>query len=214
MAMRILKWAGIGFLGVVVAVGLLAAAMWASADVRYREFSVAAELVNDDVSPEVAERHFHAVRNVALIDADGKPFDWNKAPHAVVWFNLWPYFCAPCRIEFPAMAALRARVGHDKLRIVLFSQPEYWERDKKLAKELGLDFELVTTQDAPLEQLAAIGFGVAKEGKVHGVIFPSSSFQSADGHGLAAYRAPGEWDSDRWEEKIRRWYDGGVAEAR
>jgi len=37
--MRILKWAGFGFLGVIGAVGLLAAAMWASEDVRYRVLS-------------------------------------------------------------------------------------------------------------------------------------------------------------------------------
>ena len=135
-------------------------------------------------------------------------FDWHKEPHAVVWLNLWSYFCAPCRIEFPEMAALRARVGRDRLRIVRLSQPQYWERDKALAKELGLDFELVTPQNASIEQLAAIDFATAKDGRVHGEICPSSSFQRADGEGLVAYRAPGSWDSDRWEEKIQRWHSG------
>jgi len=208
--MRILKWAGFGFLGVIGAVGLLAAAMWASEDVRYRVFSAVAELVNDDVSPAKAERHFRALRSVVLIDSDGKVFDWHKGSQAVVWFNLWSYFCVPCRMEFLDMAALRGRVGRDKLRIVLLSQPQYWEADKRLAKELGLDFELVTTQDATVDQLAAIDFGVARDGGVHGEVFPSSSFQSASGDGLAAFQAPGTWDSDRWEEKVRGWYESSV----
>ena len=156
--------------------------------------------INDPASPAEFSAHIQALHRVTLIDANGRIFDWNAQPRAVIWINQWAYWCVPCRLEFPAMRALQARVGKDKLRIVLYSTPHDWIADKRAAKQLGVDFEMVSPRGASAADLKAIDFG----------IMPSSSFMRADGTGLAAVRAPRPWDSAKWEAIVRHWYDDGA----
>jgi hypothetical protein len=101
-------------------------------------------------------------------------------------------------MEFPAMKALQDRVGRDKLRIVLLSQPQFWDADKRTARELGLDFEMVAPQNASAADIRTIDLGV----------FPNSSFMRPNGEGLGSIRSPRPWDSAEWEAIVRRWYDG------
>ena len=166
---------------------LLAGAMWLSPGVRY---SVAYYLVehfdlNSPVSAAELNRQTAALHRVTLIDAHGKPFDWNAQPHAIIWINQWAYWCVPCRMEFASMAALQARVGKDKLRVVLYSTPDDWEMDKRTAEKLGLDFEMVSARNARASDLKAIDLRV----------MPNSTFLRANGRGVMAIRAPRPWDS-------------------
>jgi thiol-disulfide isomerase/thioredoxin len=198
-----LKWLGIGVGVMVLAVGALITTMWLSEDVRY---AVAYELVEHfDLNPPVTsaelDRQIHALRSVELVDANGKTFDWNAQPHAVIWINEWANWCVPCRMEFANMKALRDRVGRNKLRIVLLSAPKFWDADKKLAKELGLPFEMATPQHESAVDAKAIDLG----------IYPNSSFMRASGEGLLGIRAPRPWDSSEWETIVRRWYEEGLA---
>ena len=207
---RPLKWTLIGvgsFLGVIAALIL---ALILSKDFLYRlAYFVAANFdVNDAVTPDQAQLHFHTLKAVKLIDVHGHPFDWNAGGKAVIWINEWSYFCAPCIIEFADMKALQERVGKDKLRVVLLSQPEFWKKDKKKSSGTRLEFEQVVPQNASVEDLAAIKFGKVKNGKAVGEVFPSSSFMRANGVGLAAFRSPRPWDSMKWENIIRGWYNG------
>lgn len=97
------------------------------------------------------------------------------------------------------MAALQSRVGKNELRIVLYSNPRDWEKDKRTAKELGLNFELISAKNASAADLNAIDLGV----------MPNSTFARANGESLMAVRAPRPWDSAQWEAIIRHWYAGG-----
>jgi thiol-disulfide isomerase/thioredoxin len=201
---KFVKWA-LGVVGgLVSAVLLLGLAMWLSEDVRY---GVIYELgkhvdLNSPVPQAALARQIAALKHTDLVDANGKPFDWNAQPHAIIWFNEWAYWCVPCRLELPAMKALRDRVGRDRLRIVLFSQPQDWDADRKLAKDLGLDFELVTARDPSEADLAAIN--LARHGK--DFLLPETTFLRADGRGLIAMHELRDWDSAQWQANIARWY--------
>jgi thiol-disulfide isomerase/thioredoxin len=195
-----LKVIAIGTGSLLGALLLLVGAMWISPDVRYPVVYVLVEYfdLNPPVTSAQLDRQIQALHRVTLIDAQGRPFDWNARPHAIIWVNEWANWCVPCRMEFPAMKALQDRVGHDKLRIVLLSQPQFWDADKRTARELGLDFEMVAPQNASAADFKTIDLGV----------FPNSSFMRANGEGLGSIRAPRPWDSAEWEAIVRRWYDG------
>lgn len=199
---RILKIVGIGVVSLFGAFLLLIGAMWLSPDVRYRVAYLAVEHfdLNAPTSAAKFRAQIQALHRVRLIDPKGNTFDWNAQPHAIIWINQWAYWCVPCRMEFPAMQALQARVGKDRLRIVLYSTPNDWTTDKRTARRLGLDFEMVSPKNASAADLKAIDLG----------ILPNSSFMRANGKGLASIRAPRPWDSAKWEAIIRHWYDGGA----
>ncbi|HEY1629913.1 MAG TPA: TlpA disulfide reductase family protein [Rhizomicrobium sp.] len=201
---KFVKWTLLGLGGLFGAVLLLAAAMTVSTDVRY---GVIYELgkhvdLNLPVPQAALDRQIAALKRADLVDQDGKPFDWNARPHAVIWFNEWAHWCVPCRMELPAMKALQGRVGRDRLRIVLFSQPKDWEADKTLAKDLGLDFELVTARNPAEADLAAIN--LAKRSR--DFLLPETTFLRADGRGLIAMHELRDWDSAEWQANIERWY--------
>jgi hypothetical protein len=184
----ILKWGGGIVACSVAAVGLLAAAMWVSSDVRYRFAYLLVEHfdLNPPVTIQELARQTRTLKAVTMIDPNGKPFDWNKSLGAIVWINEWANWCVPYRLEFANMAALRSRVGKDKLRIVLLSQPKFWDTDKHTAQKLGLDFELVTPRGASAGDLAAINLSK----HANGFLLPENSFMRAGGERLAGYRAP------------------------
>lgn len=123
-------------------------------------------------------RHFHgkALKQADLINATGKSFDWAKSGHAIIRINEWANWCVPRRMEMPAMAALKHRIGRNRLRIILFSQPRYWEADERLAKQLGLDFALMTAKNPKPEQLAAINLSM----RADGFLLPAQSLLYAD----------------------------------
>jgi thiol-disulfide isomerase/thioredoxin len=198
---RALKWLFGGIAVFAGAIGLLVAAMWISPDVRYGVAFWLAE--NFDLNPPVTavelEKQTAALKRVTLIDAAGKTFDWNAKPRAVIWVNQWANWCVPCRMEFADMKALQDRVGRDRLRIVLLSQPKYWEADKRTAKELGLPFEMAVPRNASPHDAKAIDFG----------IMPSSTFMRANGEGIMAVRAPRPWNSAAWAEIVSDWYAKG-----
>ncbi|HEX3673036.1 MAG TPA: hypothetical protein VHU87_02075 [Rhizomicrobium sp.] len=202
------KWALIVLGGLIGSIALLIGAMWLSEDVRYGVIYAVMERVdlNPAIAPARLARQVEALHRTALIDENGRPFDWHASPHAIVWINEWANWCVPCRMEFAAMAALRERVGRDRLRIVLFSQPQYWDADKRLAKKLGLDFELVTAKDPAPQDMAAINLAKRPDD----FLLPEHSFLRADGAGIEAMQTVRDWDSTAWETIIRRWQADGA----
>lgn len=205
---KFLKWTLGALGGVVGAFALLAAAMWLSEDVRYAVLYAVMERfdLNDPIAPTVLAKQIRALKHATLVEADGKPFDWNARPHAIIWFNAWANWCVPCRMEFPAMKALRDRAGPGRLRIVLFSQPQYWDADRRLAKDLGLDFELVTVKDASESDLAAINL----TRRSRDFLLPEHSFFHTDGRGIEAMHTVRDWDSSAWQAIVAHWYGEGA----
>ena len=169
---------GIGLIAAALALIILAilGAWELSPNFRYRAIYVLMEHfdLNPPIPAAALRRQSQALKAAVLTDANGKPFDWNVKPKAIIWINEWANWCVPCRMEFPAMQALQKRIGPDKLRIVLLSQPRYWEADKILAKTLGLGFELVTPMRASSSALATINLA----SKPDGAIFPGNDLSS------------------------------------
>ena len=204
---RLLQWF---FLSACTAAGICGAlivAMWVSLDIRYGVVYFLSE--HFDLNPPIASgqlaRQVQALKRVALVDASGSLFDWKSSRRAIVWVNEWANWCVPCRMEFPAMKALQDRVGKDKLRIVLLSQPRYWAADKLAAKDMGLDFELVSPLKASEADLAATNLA-KRSGQF---LLPENTFMRSNGNGLRAFHAVRPWDSMTWESIIRHWYEGG-----
>ncbi len=104
------------------------------------------------------------------------------------------------------MKALRDRAGPGRLRIVLFSQPQYWDADRRLAKDLGLDFELVTVKDASESDLAAINL----TRRSRDFLLPEHSFFHTDGRGIEAMHTVRDWDSSAWQAIVAHWYGEGA----
>jgi thiol-disulfide isomerase/thioredoxin len=196
----------IGALALVIAA--LVAAWELSPDFRYRAIYVLMEHfdLNPPITTAALRRQSQALKAAVLIDANGKAFDWNAKPKAVIWINEWANWCVPCRMEFGAMQALQNRVGRDKLRIVLLSQPRYWEADKRLAKTLGLGFELITPMRTSPSALAAINLA----SKPDGAVFPETTFFRADGSGIEAFQSVKDWNSAAWEAIVLHWYNEGL----
>jgi thiol-disulfide isomerase/thioredoxin len=205
---RLLKWISVTAGTVALIVAAFAAPWELSPDFRYRAVYVLME--HFDLNPAIAlatlGRQTRALKSVTLINADGRSFNWSSKPHAVIWFNEWANWCVPCRMEFPAMQALQSRVGRDKLRIVLLSQPRYWDADKRAAKALGLGFELVTPTQASASDLAAINLSR----KPDGFVLPETTFLQTSGTGIEALQSVKDWDSVVWETTILHWYEAGL----
>ncbi len=212
----ILVWTGLVLGTPVLAFGLLLGAMWASPDIRYRAAYLLVENfdLNGDVTTAELRAQSAALHRAVLVGQDGHRFAWRAGSGEIVWINLWANWCVPCRMEFPAMQALRARVGKAHLRIVLLSPPKYFEADKKLARAMGLDFELVSPRDPRVADLAAMQLGHVRKGRAVGEIMPSNSFFRGDGTPLAGFRAPRPWDSLKWEGIVRGWLADGKKPAR
>ncbi|MGH6872978.1 MAG: TlpA family protein disulfide reductase [Rhizomicrobium sp.] len=200
---KFLVWTAGTVGAVLVAILALAGAMWLSEDVRYGVVYVVSE--HADLNPPIPQaqliRQVAALRRAHLVGEDGRPLSLNTAPHTVVWVNAWANWCVPCRMEFPAMKALQDRVGRDKLRIVLFSQPRYWDADRRTAKELGLDFELATVKDPAGRDMADINLSKHADG----FLLPEHTFIDGGGHGIVAMHAIRDWDSSGWDATIRGW---------
>jgi hypothetical protein len=99
---RILKILTIGAGSVLGALLLLVGAMWISPDVRYSVVYVLVEYfdLNPPVTSAQLDRQIQALRHVTLIDAQGRPFDWNARPHAIIWINEWANWCVPAAWNF------------------------------------------------------------------------------------------------------------------
>lgn len=213
MFRKILIASALALAGVFGVLVLFAAVLWISPRARYRAAYLLVEHtdVNGEISAAQLARHARALRHATLVDAAGHRFDWQAQRRAIIWVNQWSYWCIPCRMEFPAMQALQDRVGRDKLRIVLYSQPQNWRQDQAEARLLGLTFELITAKDASVEDRAAIALGNVKQGRAVNWILPSNSFVRASGEGLAAWQSPRDWDGAAWATRIDAWYEQGSA---
>ena len=74
-----------------------------------------------------------AAPSVAFKDADDKPVTLSAFKGKVVLVNLWATWCAPCKAEMPALAALQARYAGKDLVIVPLSIDSETARDKARA---------------------------------------------------------------------------------
>jgi len=86
-----------------------------------------------------------SVEPFSATDLEGRtvsPADWRGR---IVLVNFWATWCAPCRVEMPALAALQARFA-DRLRVVgIVSDHASPETVRAMAASLKVNYPIVRT---------------------------------------------------------------------
>ncbi len=71
-----------------------------------------------DLAAFVIHKTRKDVADFSFFDASGKQHALSEWRGRVVLLNLWASWCAPCRKEMPALAALEAKLGSDNFEVV------------------------------------------------------------------------------------------------
>lgn len=119
-------------------------------------------------------------------DGDGKPRTIADFKGKTVLLNLWATWCAPCRLEMPALDRLQAALGSDKFEVVALS----------LDKD-GVEKARKFFSDVKISHLKFYIDPTGKEGfNLKPVGLPTTLLIDANGHEVGRLAGPAEWDSE------------------
>ena len=138
--------------------------------------ALAAFLVKTDRKP---------VADIAFEDGKGAKLHLNQWKGRVVLVNLWATWCAPCRKEMPALAALQNDLGSDDFEVVAISLDRKGvEASAAFLKETSAEaLKLYIEPTARiLNELEAIGL-------------PATLLIDRKGHEVGRLLGPAEWNS-------------------
>ena len=137
---------------------------------------VAAFLVTDpeDLSP------------VAFQGPDGKAMTLADFKGKTILVNLWATWCAPCRKEMPALAALQDALGGDSFEVVTIAT------GRNPPPAMQAFFEEIGVDSLPLHRDP--GSVLAREMGVLGL--PITVILNPEGEEVARLRGDAEWDSE------------------
>jgi peroxiredoxin len=125
--------------------------------------------------PEVGD----IVRNFSLEDLDGNRHELDSLRGRPVVINFWATWCAPCRVEMPALQAAYEQYRQDGLRILAVDFDESPDAVRTFFyDELGLTFTPLIDEGGPVTQQ----FGVFN--------FPTTFFVEQGGRIAAIHRGP------------------------
>lgn len=135
------------------------------------------------------------VPDLALVDLDGRMARLPElAAGRPLVLNLWASWCAPCRVELPALAA--AQAAHPAVRFVYLNQGEEAATVQRFLA--GLPF---TLDGVWLDRRAAAGTAVGSEGLPTTLIF--------DTDGRLVERHFGVISEGALRRHLRPWREGG-----
>ena len=132
------------------------------------------------VKPERA-----AVPDLAFQDGTGKALRLSDWRGRVVLINLWATWCAPCRKEMPALAALQAKLGSKDFEVVAIS----------------VDRKGVAAASAFLKETGAAGLKLYVEPSakilddLQALGLPATVLVDREGREIGRLLGPAEWDS-------------------
>jgi thiol-disulfide isomerase/thioredoxin len=133
------------------------------------------------------------VPEVKFTDADGKPLTLAGWKGRVVLVNLWATWCAPCRKEMPALAALQTAMGGDDFEVVAISVDRKGiEKSAAFMQEIGVS-TLRLYADPSTEALNTL----------QGVGLPATVLIDRNGNEIGRLLGPAEWDSPEARALIR-----------
>jgi len=154
-------------------------------------------LVHGEVAALTVAKDPAPLPDLAFRDAQGRTktlADWRGR---TVLLNLWATWCAPCRVEMPALDALQAQLGGPKFEVVAVNidtrdpeKPQTWLRENKVDRlAYYADPSAKVFQD-----LRAIG-------KAFGM--PTTILIDPAGCEIASLAGPAEWASEDAVKLIR-----------
>ena len=125
------------------------------------------------------------VPDIAFQDGSGAPLRLGQWKGRVVLVNLWATWCAPCRKEMPALAALQTQLGSDDFEVVAISLDRKGiEASSAFLTETGAtSLKLYVEPTARiLNELEAIGL-------------PATILIDRKGNEIGRLLGPAEWNS-------------------
>jgi thiol-disulfide isomerase/thioredoxin len=149
-----------------------------------------APLVRGEVAAVAVARNPAVLPDLAFHDGEGRTRSLTDWRGRTVLFNLWATWCAPCRIEMPALDALQAKLGAPGFEVVAVNidtrnldRPKTWLSENKVERlAYYADPSAKVFQD-----LKAIG-------KAFGM--PTTLLIDPAGCEIASLAGPAEWASD------------------
>lgn len=119
-------------------------------------------------------------------DGDGKALTIADFKGRYILLNLWATWCAPCRLEMPALDRLQAALGSDKFEVVALS----------LDKD-GIEKARKFFADTKIAHLKFYIDPTGKEGfNLKPVGLPTTFLIDPEGRETGRLAGPAEWDSE------------------
>ena len=146
-----------------------------------------------------------AVADLAFADGAGKPLKLSDWRGKVTLVNLWATWCAPCRKEMPALAALQAKLGGQDFEVLAIS----------------IDRKGVAASSAFLDEAKATALKLYVDpsskalGALQAIGLPASVLIDRGGREIGRLLGPAEWNSPEAEQLIRAAIaEGGAGESK
>jgi thiol-disulfide isomerase/thioredoxin len=135
-----------------------------------------------------------------FIDEAGDAIALKEFTGKAMLINFWASWCAPCRVEMPALSRLQAAVGNENFEVVAISVDRGGLPDAKQALEDWGVEGLALYNDSTMK----IAFDLAQGA------LPSSFVVDRDGNFRALYIGPLEWDAPEAIELFTALRDGKI----
>lgn len=135
----------------------------------------------------------------ALPGLDGRPLSHDAFKGKVVLLSFWASWCAPCKAEFPAIAALQAAFAGGDFQVVGIAVADTPDAVRRFLGERPAPFPILLDADKK----------VAEQYRAAGV--PVAYLLGRDGRILAGKSGAHHWDGAATAKLIRHLLDKGGA---
>lgn len=126
-----------------------------------------------------------AVPELSFMDADGKERKLAEWRGQAVLLNFWATWCAPCKLEMPALSRLQAQLGSNSFTVLTLSMDRSGPKlPRAFLQQAGIT-NLPLYNDDTGEAVLKIEAGG----------LPATLLINAQGQEIARLLGPAEWDS-------------------
>lgn len=140
-----------------------------------------------------------ALRRLLIVDEDDRRLSVSGHPGRMLMLVLWEHHCPVCRAELERLTRLQEEIGAERLRVVLVSTFEAWERDRAFAKERRLPFAVYAFRPADDATVAAAWLGI-EQGDGVALRMPTAALFLPDGRLGDSVVGPTPWTAREIEQ--------------